>query len=167
MIFYRIKQFWRALNPSISAQEKIWLKNILPSPAFDLFFQQAQSEQRHALDVAHGLRPHLLNLSPKERKILLISALLHDCGKSLQRLYLWQRVFIVISEHLPKRIYQLLFHTFTFCSMPLELSRNHAAWGADLARNQGLDEEICTLIAEHHQPKTKLGKLLQAEDNKY
>lgn len=157
-MFYRIKQFYKALFPSISPGEMEWVARTLSAPAFSLFCKQALPEQRHALDVTKSLLSEIktLVLSPDEYRNLITASLLHDCGKSLINLRLWQRILIVLTNN-----------WFCHLSYTLNIAHKHAQWGELLAKEAGLNQQICLLIRQHHSPQTKLGKILQENDNKH
>lgn len=164
-MFYRARQTWDALFPKIQPLEIKWAQSILTEAAFDLFLQQSLAEQRHALDVAQVLAKRALPVSPLEHTILMTAALLHDCGKSLRHVRLWQRIFVVIMQKLPEPLWQTLEKSRTPLSFPLRLATRHAEWGSSLARQAGLNEEVCLLIRHHHSPVTELGKLLKQADD--
>lgn len=162
-MFYRLKQFWRALFPVVRPSELTWAGKILPPEALSLFLRQARAEQRHALDVALYLRRWRPLLSPAEYETLLIAALLHDCGKSLQKLRLWQRVAIVLVQRLPARL-AAQAASVSWLAGPLALAEKHPQWGGQLARSIHLSPAVCRLIATHHQPEDRLGRLLRTAD---
>lgn len=168
-MFYRIKQFSKALFPSISPLEIEWIKKILPAKAFSLFCKQALPEQHHALEVTKSLKDILksLDFRPEECEDLLIASLLHDCGKSLVKLYLWQKILIVLIKGCPLPIKKYIETKPGFLTHTINIAHQHAKWGESLAKEAGLNEQICLLIRQHHCPKTKLGKILQENDNKH
>ncbi|MDD2234588.1 MAG: HD domain-containing protein [Desulfitobacteriaceae bacterium] len=165
-MFYRIKQFYQALFPSISSLEKEWIKKILSPKAFSLFCRQARPEQRHALEVTKSLISTLtpLDFQPEEYENLLIASLLHDCGKMLVKLYLWQKILIVLINGCPLLIKK---HLPGFLTHTLNIAQQHPKWGESLAKEAGLNEQICQLIRQHHCPETKLGRILQKNDNQH
>lgn len=145
-----------------------WVQQTLPPRAFELFLHQDRGVQRHALDVAHTLKRSLRipgELSPVEARTLLSAALLHDCGKSSVRVRIWHQVFIVLSQGLPHSWQHRLERKHSVLSLPFRIAREHAYWGNQLARQAGLDLEVCRLIAEHHAPTTRLGRLLKEADD--
>lgn len=168
-MFYRVKQFYKALFPLINSLEIEWVATTLPASAFSLFRKQTFPEQRHALDVTKSLRTELksLVLSPDEYQNLIIASLLHDCGKSLVRVHLWQRILIVLINISPLRLNDYIEAKPGQLALTLKILHYHALWGEALAKKAGLNQQICLLIREHHFPKTKLGKLLQENDNKH
>lgn len=168
-MIYRVKQFYKALFPFINPLEIEWVGKTLPASAFSLFRKQALAEQRHALDVTKSLETELKSfaLSPDEYQNLIFAALLHDCGKSLVRVHLWQRILIVLIDIFPLQLNDYLEAKPGHLANTLRILHYHALWGEALAKEAGLNQQICLLIREHHFPKTKLGKLLQENDNKH
>ncbi|MHB8125494.1 MAG: HD domain-containing protein [Desulfitobacteriaceae bacterium] len=168
-MFYRIKQFYKALFPSISPLEIEWVAKTLPASAFSIFRKQSLPEQRHALDVTKSLaiETQSLALNPDEYQNLIFAALLHDCGKSLIQLHLWQRVLIVLFNVWPLQLKENTEAKPGYLSSTLNIAHQHAEWGESLAKEAGLNQQICLLIRQHHSPQTKLGKLLQKNDNKH
>jgi HD domain. len=146
-----------------------WVAKTLPAEAFSLFRKQALPEQRHALEVTKSLKnaKKSLDLYPEEYENLIIAALLHDCGKSLVKLDLWQKILIVLINGCPLLIKKLIETKPGFLTHTLNIAHQHAKWGESLAKEAGLNQKICLLIRQHHCPKTKLGKILQENDNKH
>lgn len=153
------------INPS----EIEWVAKILPASAFSIFLKQALPEQRHALDVTKSLEIELksLALRPDEYQNLIIAALLHDCGKSLAAVHMWQRILIVLVDIFPPQLKKYMGAKPGHLSVALNISYHHAQWGETLAKEAGLNQQICLLIRQHHYPKTKLGKLLREKDNEH
>ena len=161
-MIYRIRQFWYALWPKIDNNELLWAQSILPASAFSLFINQSMPEKRHALDVARDLF-----LSHPKDKHLLVAALLHDCGKSQNTLKLWERIYIVLLQKASSKTWNLLLHSHSVLSSPLRTAQEHPVWGAKMARNAGLNEEVVQLILNHHNPQTSVGQLLFEADNRH
>lgn len=171
-MYCRIKRFFKALFPSVKPEELQQAALILPASAFALFCLQALPEQRHALDVANSIKTKksALNLSAEEYRNLISAALLHDCGKSLVKIHLWQRVMIVLVAACPWQFIINYLENYKSRSrglaITLKISDHHAQWGESLARKAGLNQHICLLIRQHHSPRTALGRILQENDNR-
>ncbi|AFM42103.1 putative domain HDIG-containing protein [Desulfosporosinus acidiphilus SJ4] len=166
-MFYRTHQFIEAFFPRIYPSELLWAKQILSPQANLLFLQQSKAEQRHALAVAKSLLPYQESLSSSEYLDLITAALLHDCGKSLTKIRLWQRVFIVLIQQLPQGIWSLLKNGPSLLAAPLQIADHHARWGSNLAQEIGLNSRVCLLINDHHSPNSKLGQMLYRADNQH
>ncbi len=164
-MYYRVYQFIHAFFPHIDSAEIKWAVDNLSPEASSLFFQQSRPEQRHALDVAKSLMNNQHDFTPSDFQNLLTAALLHDCGKSVVSIRLWQRVFIVLMQKMPPRLWAHLESGSTFLALPLKISTKHPIWGENLAWKAGLNPAICRLIREHHKPQTDLGCILERADN--
>lgn len=169
-MFYRVRQFYHGLFPRITSKDLILIHNYLPEKAISLFTAQLPADQRHCLDVALDLlqnNPDSLSLSQKDQ--LIQAALLHDCGKTLYPLRLWQRVYVVLAAYLPHSICDFLKSSshFQSLSQPLKLAKEHPEWGAKLSAQAGLEEEVIQLIHFHHTPKSEIGRLLFLADNRH
>ncbi len=170
-MFYRFIQLWNALSPKIDNNEYAWVNSILQSNELELFFKQTLTEQRHAIDVALDInhQKHSIEQDLGETSFhhLIHAALLHDCGKSLFKLYLWQRVFIVVAGYLPYGIQDKLMKQRNILGKTLVIYKQHAAWGKRLASKAGICEEIQILIKKHHSPGNTSEYILYQADNRH
>ncbi|AET68962.1 putative domain HDIG-containing protein [Desulfosporosinus orientis DSM 765] len=164
-MFYRAHQFYRAIFSSIMPSDLRWAVNHLPPQAAELFLKQSRPEQRHAIDVARSIAKINHHLPLSEFHNLMIAALLHDCGKSMVSIRLWERVYVVLIQKAPRSLCFCLEKGNSIFSLPLKINTRHALWGAHLAERAGLNSEICLLIREHHNPSSKLGFILEQADN--
>ena len=160
---YRSRQFWNAL---LTPPRKVAGELLAPhlSPALtDLFWRMQPSEQAHAWKVLQRLQADG-HADPD----LLAAALLHDVGKSLAPLSVWDRVGIV------------LFKRFRVGSdksgkrpggrglrRALRVAAGHPAWGADLAAEAGAGPLTVELIRRHQEdftphPGSAVDELLRA-----
>lgn len=166
-MFYRVHQFVQAFFPHIHPSEILTGTRILSPQAKSLFLQQSRAEQRHALTVAQSLLIYEDSLSTSEYHDLVTAALLHDCGKSLVNIRLWQRVYIVLMQRMPQTLWARLEEGPALLAAPLIMAKHHAIWGCKLAHKIELNSRICLLIREHHAPSTKLGHMLYKADNEH
>jgi len=164
-MFYRIHQFFRAIFPHLNQTDINWAMNHLSPEASELFLQQSQPEQRHAIDVANSIIKANTLLSFHDFQNLITAALLHDCGKSLVSIRLWQRVYIVLMHNMPHFLWSRLERGPSLFSIPLKIDKRHALWGEYLAKKAGMNSVVCLLIREHHTPTTNLGRILEQADN--
>jgi len=164
-MYYRVSQFASAFFPHIDSSEVQWAVDNLSPEACSLFFKQSRPEQRHALDVAKSLMNKEHDFTQLDFQNLLTAALLHDCGKSIVSIRLWQRVFIVLMQKMPEPLWSRLEQGPSILALPLNIATKHAIWGEHLAQKAGLNSVICGLIREHHAPKTDLGRILASADN--
>lgn len=161
---YRTRQFWNTLTVT---RKPVETSAILPhlSPAqITLFRRMHKSEQTHALNVFN-----LLKAASKNDPDLLTAALLHDVGKVLFPLSLFDRVLIVLGKaFFPRQARSWSEGPPEKHHRPFVVAAHHPEWGADLAGQAGASPRTVELI-RHHQdrPSTDDGDLaaLQAADD--
>lgn len=160
---YRVRQFWRALFPPRQAIDEALLQEYLAPAQLDLFRRMHPSEQVHALAVFRRLYA-----GGARDPDLLTAALLHDVGKSLAPLALWERVLIVLAKRLFPRRWSAWGEGGAprGWRRPFVVARQHPAWGADLAAAAGTSPRACDLIRRHQEDHTTddLLRLLQQAD---
>lgn len=170
-MLYRLKQFFNALFPVIKNNEYSWLKEIMSEKQLALFLKQSPAEQRHALDVAYDIvkqEKDLVNsIGSESYKNLLLAALLHDCGKSLIKLRLWQRTFIVCYGFLPYRIRSNIKSKKNIFGKTIKIHHKHSAWGKHLAAKAGANSKVQKIIENHHYPTNMLERIICHLDNKH
>jgi hypothetical protein len=148
---YRLWQTWLTVAAHPDADSLQAARAILTPPLWELFQAMQPGEQTHSLNIFRQIQA-LGETAPD----LLIAALLHDSGKSLRPLSLWERAWIVVYPRFfpgadlrwsglqPSQVYKL-----PFWQQPLAVSACHPAWGAQLAAERGASEIVKTLIAAH------------------
>jgi hypothetical protein len=166
---YRARQFWNAL---LSPRKRVTSDALLPyiQPSQLILFRRMQpSEQVHAFQVLTRLRDSG-NTDPD----LMAAALLHDVGKILSPLSIFDRVNIVVGKRLfPKEAQQLSEGPPTGAHRPFVVAARHAEWGADLASQAGASRRTVELIRRHQDPPDsdptsrtdRLLAMLQAADD--
>ncbi len=159
-IVYRAKQFWRTLNftyvPAFNDQNIA--ANILPPDLLALYEQMPPVEKAHSSTICQQMM-----LQGETNTDLLTAALLHDVGKSLYPLRLWERVWGVIAHTI------IPAQARRWGQMPVEdgadyngqpdwastwhraliIADNHPAWGAEMASQAGASEVTVRLIRYH------------------
>jgi len=145
-IRYRVSQFWTALrNIPPNKGELELVRSNLSDAQLDLFNQMHNSEKAHALRVFQTLLD-----SGESHPDLLTAALLHDVGKIVHPLHLWERVFIVLGKRfLPKLSMKWRQGQPSSWNRPFVLESEHPGWGAELAKKAGTNSLAVTLIREH------------------
>ncbi len=117
-----------------------------------LFTRMQPSEQAHSLQVYRKLKQ-----AGETHPGLLAAALLHDAGKSLYPLSIWQRVLIVlVRAFLPEQVKRwgsvpVVDQKTPAWQLPLIVSEQHPAWGADLAAAAGASPLTVALIRRHQE----------------
>ncbi|NLL51256.1 MAG: hypothetical protein GX248_00955 [Peptococcaceae bacterium] len=170
-MLYRFCQLFNAAYARIDPKEYLWVKRILPEKEYRLFLQQALPDRRHALDVAREIEENSERITAIHGKTaycnLLHAALLHDCGKSVAPLRIWQRIFIVIINTLPARCIQKLSSCSPILGQTITLHQQHPYLGKKLAALAGCEDQVLSLIENHHSPTTGLEKILYEIDSKH
>jgi len=92
-VLYRVRQFFLALRPAVAPQDLEYARLVLTPAQMALFAGMQSSEQAHAVSVYRQLVA-----KGETSSDLLAAALLHDVGKSLSPLRLWDRVLIVLAR---------------------------------------------------------------------
>ena len=168
---YRGRQFWQALTARPTKQGMAEVRQVLPSAMFTLFTRLQMSEKAHAIKVFRTVKEES---SDHE---LLVAAIMHDIGKILHPLKLWERVLIVLVQK-----YQKLRPTqpnnasddeAPTWARALVVAEKHPAWGAQLVHKAGASPTVVTLVRRHQEPLTyepetrvdTLLKILQNADN--
>ncbi len=147
-VFYRARQFWRALTATPTDEEVSRASQALSPQQMALFLNQRASEQVHSLYVYSQLCDQGEN-SPD----LLSAALLHDIGKSRYALHLWERAVVVIGQALaaPQASRWSRAEPRGW-KRPFVIARRHASWGAEMAQAAGASPVTIELIRRHHDP---------------
>lgn len=156
-IGYRLTQFWHAIRQTPNDQDLEEVRALLTPPQAALFLKMQPAEQAHALRVLRFLRKH-----GQKHPNLLCAALLHDVGKIRYRLTLWQRVWIVLAQHLfPDRAHQWAQNPRNAWQKALEVAEKHPEWGAHLAAEVDCEPLTLRLIAHHQQRTTQSAQTLE------
>ncbi len=150
-ILYRTRQFWNALQAKPADRDLEGIRQVLTPQQLALFARLPPGEQAHSIHVYCKLIERGEN-----RPDLMTAALLHDAGKSLYPLCLWERVAIVLAKALArervKRWGSLPVGEKAMRSWrrPFVIAEQHPAWGADMAAQAGASPLTVSLIRRHH-----------------
>jgi HD-like signal output (HDOD) protein len=144
-LLYRTRQFLNALPGTRTPVKTEALLPHLSPTQITLFRRMQRSEQFHALQVFN-----LLKDAGQTDPDLLSAGLLHDVGKVMFPLSLFDRMLVVLgkaffprqtvrwSEGAPNRLHR-----------PFVVAARHPEWGADLARQAGVSPRTVELIRRH------------------
>jgi hypothetical protein len=158
-VWYRVRQFWQAATSEPGKADLAQLEPVLPPGLMALYLQQSPAEQVHSLRVYKDL------LSQGETDPdLLAAALLHDVGKCLFPLRLWERSAIVLGDALaPKRAERWGEQPsggwpppggsslVLLLKKPFVVAYNHPEWGARLVEQAGGSPLTAALIRRHQK----------------
>jgi hypothetical protein len=162
-LLYRASQFWHALLATKEGVETRAIQSYLSPTQIVLFRRMHPSEQSHAFHVFNRLKE-----SGQDNPDLLTAALLHDIGKILSPLSIWERVEIVLGQHFfPKAAKQWSGGKPLGPRHPFVVAEHHPAWGASLAAQTGASAQAVALINRHHEalaelPASATDRLLEA-----
>jgi hypothetical protein len=168
-ILYRVGQFWRTLRAKPDSQALLAARAILSPPLMELFLKMQPAEQAHSLKIFCQLAAQ-----GETEPALLEAALLHDSGKILQPLRIWERIAIVLARAFipgfakswgrgqPEGWYRAFV-----------VAEQHPHWGAALASQAGASSLTVALIRRHQdhasgEPESRedqLLRILQALDD--
>jgi putative nucleotidyltransferase with HDIG domain len=168
---YRARQFWNAYRAAPSQQDLNEVGAILSPGEIQLFERMQPGEQAHSIAVMRRLQAQ----EAEVEQDLLVAALLHDVGKSLYPLRVWERVLIVLVGALsPGLLARWGSGAPRGWQRPFAVALQHPAWGADMAAHQGTTPIVVELIRQHqnylqvqtvYSTQTLLRKLQVADGN--
>ena len=143
---YRSRQFWNALlSPGKAVPSEALLPHLNPAQLI-LFRRMQPAEQVHAYQIFKRLVT-----AGQATPDLLTAALLHDVGKIMVPLSIFDRIVIVLGSHHFRRTTQRWAEgTPHGWRLPFVVAEHHAEWGADLACQAGAPPMTVELIRRHH-----------------
>lgn len=144
---YRFRQFWNALT-AVPTQTDIERISEYLSPSLTMLFDKMQANEK-----AHSIMifKDLLNEN-EENKDLLVAALLHDVGKSIYPLNVFERAAIVIGNALfPNQTIKWGKGQPRGWKRPFVIASRHPEWGAQLAASAGASKTTVEIIRNHHK----------------
>lgn len=169
----RMRQGMRALLAFRETPDLNLAAQYLNMPQLALFRQMPHLEQVHAINVLKTLLTLPLPETADDRALddLAVAALLHDVGKSIHRVRVWQKTLPVLVKAASPELYG----KFTDRDPKNHLWRafavkaHHPAWGAQMAARANTSARALWLI-EHHQDAPDevtdpLLRLLQTADD--
>lgn len=132
-----------------------------------LFRRMSPNDQRHSLGVCQTLHQAGHSEHSQEGKALLAAALLHDVGKAQARMWLWQRVAIVLLERCSPAVLDWLARGEPHgWRNSFVVHRQHPQIGAGWAQAANCSPLTMNLIRRHQerceQPQSREDQLLQA-----
>ncbi|HEX7973252.1 MAG TPA: HD domain-containing protein, partial [Anaerolineales bacterium] len=138
---------------------------LLTPPQMTLFLRLQPSEQAHSLNIFRQLIDQ-----GEENRDLLVAALLHDVGKCLYPLSLWDRVLAVLAKGLfPARARDWGWAEPRGWRRAFVVAEQHPRWGAALAAQAGCTPLTVNLIRRHQSPDSYLqlngDPVLRTEDS--
>ncbi len=144
---YRVGQFFKVLlsHPDEAQLKKV--SQILEPDQYGLFMQLQNSEQAHAIYVMEAIEKE-----GYQDKDFLKAALLHDIGKIVHPLKVWERVMAVICRWInPDCLDDLDETDIKGWKRGLVITKKHPEWGADMIANSNASPELVEIIRKHHE----------------
>jgi hypothetical protein len=165
-LLYRTRQFLNALPATRTPVKTEALLPHLSPLQIALFRRMQRSEQSHALQVFN-----LLKDAGQTDPDLLSAALLHDVGKVMFPLSLFDRVIIVLGKaFFPRQTVRWSEGKPNRFRRPFVVAARHPEWGADLAEQAGASPRTVELIRRHQDvlpgDDQALAALQAADDKK-
>ena len=146
-MFYRLRQLWESLHARPTAPDLALAQVVLAPPLMAIFIRLQPSEQAHSLRILNQLLEQGEN-----HPDLLAAALLHDVGKSLYPLQVWERILIVVGKALlPKQARRWGQGQPRGWQRAFVIAEQHPAWGADMAGKAGASPLTVSLIRNHQE----------------
>jgi hypothetical protein len=143
---YRSRQFRNSLFSSREQLPNEDLPGHLTPTQLSLFQQMQPAEQAHAYTIFKHLET-----SGQTDSDLLCAALLHDVGKILHPLSIYDRVLIVLGRRFfPGAARRWAAGKPSGLGLPFVVAAHHAEWGAELATRAGANTRTAELIHHHH-----------------
>jgi putative nucleotidyltransferase with HDIG domain len=147
---YRARQFFQALKASPSLVDIDQVQRILSPALVDLFLRMELSDQAHSIQVMQKLQKE-----GHTHPDLLSAALLHDVGKCLYPLHVWERVMIVVAKAIfPGQVSRWGQAKARGWKRAFVVAEQHPIWGAELAERAGANPTTIQLIRRHQDAQS-------------
>jgi len=159
---YRARQFLHALTARPRSEDLASVRSLLTPELYTLFLTLPPADQAHAIRVQHRLRAH-----GETDADLLAAGLLHDVGKALLPLRLFDRVAVVLGQALlPVRARAWGAGDPAGWRRGFVVACRHAEWGATMVADAGGSPRLVALVREHQSgsPAESTLAALQAAD---
>ncbi|MEX2227743.1 MAG: hypothetical protein WEB52_15005 [Dehalococcoidia bacterium] len=158
-ITHRVRQFFGALRPRVTADDRADAYRYLNPPLRTVFEAMTLRDQQHGIVVYQRVREAAQGDDPA----LFAAALLHDCGKGDVRL--WHRVAYVMLGPLPGAQVRAASEHATSWRRAIWRLLHHPRLGAEIAAAAGAEADVVRMIREQESaaPDARLA-LLQAAD---
>ncbi|MFN8509502.1 MAG: HD domain-containing protein [Deinococcaceae bacterium] len=129
-----------SVHPVQAQPDDGWACGHLTPEEYRVYLNMDPRDREHGTRVAKRLLRNHPNVSPH----VIAAAILHDCGKSIRRFSLLERVFLGL---IPETLSAKCLPGWT------EIRRTHPDLGRNIVRSAGGREVVADLIARHHHPK--------------
>ena len=152
MIPKRVKQFYINATDSMISKDYEYVKIHLNNEEYDLFKKILKSEQKHSVRIAKEIEYTIENNLVDDidiiqsKNLLIKTALLHDVGKSKQKVNIIEKSIIVILNKLTKGNLKNFKK-----SKKVQCYYNHSEYSYVLLKDIIKDDLILNIIRNHHK----------------
>lgn len=155
---YRLKQLFFALFAKMRDQDRTFARQYLDIKEAALFFTLPEFEQKHAVVVAEKMTGFAKGMHTIDERKLIRLGLLHDIGKAVVRLSIFDKGLLVILH----RIIPPLYNYFAKLGEPEDspnilrkfyVHKHHGLIGAKILEKIGESADIVNEVAAHDKPK--------------
>lgn len=152
MIPKRVKQFYINATDLMTNKDYKYVKRNLNNEEYDLFKKILKSEQKHSVRIAKEIEYIIENNLVDDidiiqsKNLLIKTALLHDVGKSKQKVNIIEKSIIVILNKLTKGNLKNLKK-----SKKVQCYYNHSEYSYILLKDIIKDDLILSIIRNHHR----------------
>lgn len=152
----RIKQFYRAWRAQVTAEDLRWVRVWLNDREIALFMSMSVIDQQHCLLVACTARQMAVGCAVNE-KLLMRSALLHDCGRQNGDMGIFGKAAAVLLDKLFGQ-HQLEWYLHYKSGFTRKMFRlmdvyyRHPEKSALLLTQSAADAEVVEIVRKHHEP---------------
>lgn len=152
MIPKRVKQFYINATDSMISKDYEYVKIHLNNEEYDLFKKILKSEQKHSVRIAKEIEYTIENNLVDDidiiqsKNLLIKTALLHDVGKSRQKVNIIEKSIIVILNKLTKGNLKNFKK-----SKKVQCYYNHSEYSYVLLKDIIKDDLILNIIRNHHK----------------
>ena len=136
----KLKRLGRSFLRSQATPDDVWANLFLTRAEFQLFLEMDPRDREHGVRVAQALEKDYSNA----RAELVAAAILHDCGKSVRKYSVLERVWVGL---IPYRL------SAGWTLGAVKVRNEHPARGAEMVRFAGGRDEVARLIGQHHDPR--------------
>ena len=152
MIPKRVKQFYINATDLMTNKDYEYVKIHLNNEEYDLFKKILKSEQKHSVRIAKEIEYTIENNLVDDvdiiqsKNLLIKTALLHDVGKSRQKVNIIEKSIIVILNKLTKGNLKNFKK-----SKKIQCYYNHSEYSYILLKDIIKDDLILSIIRNHHK----------------
>ena len=136
----KIKRLGRSFFVSQARPDDVWAHQRLTRAEYGVYARMDPRDREHGVRVAQKLEGDY----PDARAELVAAAILHDCGKSVRKYNVLERVLVGL---IPYRL------SAGWTLGAVKVRNEHPARGAEMVRLAGGRQDVAHLIEQHHSPQ--------------